>query len=53
VYGAGEKDTLCPALVNTGIDVVKTSGDHHFDGDYNALAGKIIAGWKKEIAARG
>ncbi|WP_051381432.1 virulence factor family protein [Paraburkholderia mimosarum] len=53
VYGAGEKDTLCPALVNTGIDVVKTSGDHHFDGDYNALAGKIIAGWKREIAARG
>jgi type IV secretory pathway VirJ component len=39
--------------VNTGIDVVKTNGDHHFDGDYNALAGKIIAGWKKEIAARG
>jgi type IV secretory pathway VirJ component len=53
VYGAGEKDTLCPALANTGIDVVKTSGDHHFDGDYNALAAKIIAGWKKEIAARG
>ncbi|MEM5421541.1 virulence factor family protein [Paraburkholderia ferrariae] len=52
VYGAGEKDTLCPALANTGIDVVKTNGDHHFDGDYNALAGKIIAGWKKEIAAR-
>lgn len=53
VYGAGEKDTVCPALVNTGIDVVKTNGDHHFDGDYNALAGKIIAGWKREIAARG
>ncbi|PVX78888.1 type IV secretory pathway VirJ component [Paraburkholderia unamae] len=53
VYGSGEKDTLCPALANTGIDVVKTSGDHHFDGDYNALAGKIIAGWKKEIASRG
>ncbi|SDC12921.1 virulence factor family protein [Paraburkholderia lycopersici] len=53
VYGAGEKDTLCPALANTGIDVVKTTGNHHFDGDYNALAAKIIAGWKKEIAARG
>jgi type IV secretory pathway VirJ component len=52
VYGANEKDTLCPALVNTGIDVVKTTGDHHFDGDYNALAARIIAGWKKEIAAR-
>jgi len=53
VYGADEKDTLCPALVNTGIELVKTNGSHHFDGDYNALAAKIIAGWKKEIAARG
>ncbi|WP_296659477.1 AcvB/VirJ family lysyl-phosphatidylglycerol hydrolase [Paraburkholderia sp.] len=53
VYGADEKDTLCPALVNTGIDVVKTNGSHHFDGDYNALATRIIDGWKKEIAARG
>lgn len=53
VYGADEKDTLCPALANTGIDLVKTNGSHHFDGDYNALAAKIIAGWKKEIAARG
>jgi type IV secretory pathway VirJ component len=53
IYGADEKDTLCPALVNTGIDVVKTNGSHHFDGDYGALAGKIIEGWKKEIAARG
>jgi type IV secretory pathway VirJ component len=53
VYGADEKDTLCPSLVNTGIDVVKTNGSHHFDGDYGALAGKIIDGWKKGIAARG
>jgi type IV secretory pathway VirJ component len=53
IYGADEKDTLCPALANTGIDIVKTNGSHHFDGDYNALAGKIIEGWKKEIAARG
>jgi type IV secretory pathway VirJ component len=53
IYGADEKDTLCPTLVNTGIDVVKTNGSHHFDGDYGALAGKIIEGWKKEIAERG
>jgi type IV secretory pathway VirJ component len=53
VYGADEKDTLCPALVNTGIDVVKTNGSHHFDGDYSELAEKIITGWKKEIASRG
>ncbi|WP_321786049.1 virulence factor family protein [Paraburkholderia sp. J94] len=53
VYGEDEKDTLCPALANTGIDLVKTNGSHHFDGDYNALAAKIIEGWKKEIAVRG
>ncbi len=53
VYGADEKDTLCPALANTGIDLVKTNGSHHFDGDYSALAAKIIEGWKREIAARG
>ncbi len=53
VYGADEKDTLCPALVGTGIDVVRTNGNHHFDGDYSALAARIIAGWKKQIAARG
>ncbi|WP_233866431.1 virulence factor family protein [Paraburkholderia adhaesiva] len=52
VYGVEEKETLCPALANTGIDVVKTTGNHHFDGDYTGLAAKIIAGWKKEIAAR-
>ena len=53
VYGAEETDTLCPSLVHTGIDVVKTSGAHHFDGDYGALASQIIANWKKEIAALG
>jgi type IV secretory pathway VirJ component len=53
VYGEDETDTLCPSLANTGIDLVKTNGSHHFDGDYNALAAKIIEGWKKEIAVRG
>jgi type IV secretory pathway VirJ component len=53
VYGEDEKDTLCPALTHTGIDIVKTNGSHHFDGDYGALAAKIIEGWRKEIAARG
>ena len=53
VYGEKEDETLCPALVNTGIEVVKTTGAHHFDGDYGVLAAKIIEGWKKQIAARG
>jgi len=53
VYGAHEDDTLCPSLAHTGIDVVRTSGAHHFDGDYDALATRILTGWKKEIAQRG
>jgi type IV secretory pathway VirJ component len=52
IYGEKEEDTLCPALTNTGIDVVKLPGDHHFGGDYDALARRILAGWRKQIAAR-
>ena len=37
-YGAEEQDSACPALESTGAAIVKTSGGHHFDGNYNALA---------------
>ncbi|WP_250500647.1 AcvB/VirJ family lysyl-phosphatidylglycerol hydrolase [Caballeronia sp. GAWG1-5s-s] len=52
IYGEKEDDTLCPALTKTGIDVVKLPGDHHFGGDYDALARRILAGWRKQIAAK-
>jgi type IV secretory pathway VirJ component len=52
IYGAAEEDTLCPALTHTGIEVVKTTGDHHFGGDYNELARRILTSWQKQIAAR-
>ncbi|WP_179404451.1 virulence factor family protein [Burkholderia guangdongensis] len=42
-YGEHEKDTLCPALANTGADVIRTSGDHHFDRNYVALEKRILA----------
>jgi type IV secretory pathway VirJ component len=47
-YGADEKDTLCPALSKTGIEVIRTSGDHHFGGDYNALERRILNAFKKQ-----
>jgi type IV secretory pathway VirJ component len=47
-YGADEKDTLCPALTKTGIEVIRTSGDHHFGGDYNALERRILSAFKKQ-----
>jgi type IV secretory pathway VirJ component len=47
IYGAAEEDTLCPALTSTGIEVIRTSGDHHFGGDYNVLARRILASWQR------
>src|SRR6202171_4294769 len=42
LYGEDDKDTICPALVNTeAIDVVMMKGAHHFDGGYGNL-GRII-----------
>jgi len=43
-YGADEKDTLCPELGRRGAEVVRTTGGHHFDGDYAALARRIRDG---------
>ena len=53
IYGEKEEDTLCPSLTKTGIEVIRTPGDHHFGGDYNALARRILSGWQKQIAVRG
>ncbi|WP_341315566.1 AcvB/VirJ family lysyl-phosphatidylglycerol hydrolase [Paraburkholderia sp. IMGN_8] len=47
-YGENEKDTLCPALANTGVEVVRTSGDHHFGRDYNALERRILSAFRKQ-----
>lgn len=52
IYGEAEKDTLCPALSATGIEVIKTSGDHHFGGDYTMLARRILTSWQKQIGPR-
>ena len=43
-YGEDEEDSLCrvPALAKA--EIIQTTGGHHFDGDYAALAERIIAG---------
>jgi type IV secretory pathway VirJ component len=46
-YGEEEDDTLCPSLAASGVEQIKTTGGHHFDGDYEALAKRILAGLKK------
>jgi type IV secretory pathway VirJ component len=44
IYGEDEDGNACsdPALAAT--ERIKTSGGHHFDGDYEALARAILAG---------
>jgi type IV secretory pathway VirJ component len=51
-YGQDEEDTLCPAEGARGAEVIRTAGGHHFDGNYDALAEDILAGFKARVAAR-
>ena len=47
-YGEHEEDTLCPTLTTTGVEVIRTSGDHHFGHDYAALEKRILGALKKQ-----
>ncbi|MGB8416151.1 virulence factor family protein [Paraburkholderia sp.] len=51
-YGEDEKDTLCPALTTTGVEVIRTSGDHHFGRDYDALERRILDAFRKQSGVR-
>lgn len=42
-------DSACPGLAGSGADVIRTAGGHHFDGDYQALARRILATWRARI----
>jgi type IV secretory pathway VirJ component len=52
VYGEEEENTLCRAPELAGCERIRTSGGHHFDGDYQGLARKILAGAERRIGAR-
>lgn len=41
-YGADEEDTACTASVFDRAERIKTRGGHHFDGNYQALAQRIL-----------
>lgn len=51
-YGEDEEETLCthPELANA--DIIRTTGGHHFDGDYVSLARRILAGAKRRSGQR-
>lgn len=42
VYGQDEKDSLCPALAPDHARALPLTGGHHFGGDYEGLARKIL-----------
>jgi type IV secretory pathway VirJ component len=42
IYGAGEKDSLCPELAPQSARVQMLTGGHHFGGDYDGLATRIL-----------
>jgi type IV secretory pathway VirJ component len=51
-YGAEEEQTLCPGPDLAHAEVIKTAGGHHFDGDYGALAERILAGARRRSRSR-
>ena len=50
-YGEEEDDTVCPTPAMAGAEVIKTTGGHHFDGDYDSLARTIMDGAAKRQQA--
>ena len=46
-YGEEEDDTACPTLDGTAAEIVRTRGGHHFDGNYQALAQRILDGFAR------
>ena len=48
-YGQNEKDTACPELARRGVEVIRILGGHHFDGDYEALASRILTAFERQV----
>jgi type IV secretory pathway VirJ component len=49
-YGEDEPDTLCRAPELAAAERIGTRGGHHFDGDYPALARRILDGLRRRSA---
>ncbi len=47
-YGRDEGDSLCRSLAKSdGAEIIETRGGHHFDGAYDALALRILDGFRR------
>lgn len=42
LYGSDDSDSICPQLPEGLAEVEKMSGGHHFGGDYEAVASRIL-----------
>jgi type IV secretory pathway VirJ component len=42
IYGADEKNSLCPQLAPDSVEAYAMKGGHHFDGAYEELAKVIL-----------
>jgi len=51
-YGEDEEQTLCLNPSLAAAEIVRTTGGHHFDGDYAALARLILEGAERRAASR-
>jgi type IV secretory pathway VirJ component len=50
-YGEEEEDSICPDPPLARFEIIRTAGGHHFDGDYAALAQRILAGARQRAVA--
>lgn len=50
MYGTDEDDDACKDLVGGPVETIGIKGGHHFDGDYPALAKRIIDGLEKRTS---
>ncbi|WP_275949572.1 virulence factor family protein, partial [Nevskia ramosa] len=42
-YGEEDEDSICATLGGPKMSILKLPGGHHFDGEYEKLAGKLLA----------
>lgn len=49
-FGTDEEDDACRDLVGSKVETMEIKGGHHFDGNYPALAQRIMDGLTKRLA---
>lgn len=52
IYGKDETEDTCPTLKAKGVEVVGIDGGHHFDGDYEAMAQRIMDALQRRLGRR-